>query len=53
VRKDGSNLEYASKELKGNKEVVMAEVQQDGSALEYASDELNISQDLGGTLIFH
>lgn len=33
-------LQYASEELKKDKEVVLAAVAQDGRALEYASDEV-------------
>jgi hypothetical protein len=33
-------LEYATEELRGDREVVLAAVQQNGRALEYASTEL-------------
>ena len=37
-------LNYASDELRNNREIVLASVQQDGLALQYASNELK--QDL-------
>lgn len=40
------SLHYASKELKDNKEIVMAAVSQDGSALQYASKELQDDKDI-------
>ena len=40
VSKYGYNLQYASDELKNDKEVVLASVNKDGDALEFASDEL-------------
>jgi hypothetical protein len=40
VGQDGNALEYASADLKGDREVVLAAVGQDGNALEYASEEL-------------
>jgi hypothetical protein len=40
VAKDGRALEYASAELKGDREVVLAAVAQDGRALKHASAEL-------------
>ena len=40
VEDDGMALEYASEELKGDREVVMAAVKQTGWALQYASKEL-------------
>ena len=40
VREAGDELEYASHQLKNNREVVMAAVGNDGLALEYASEEL-------------
>ncbi len=40
VQQNGSALQYASDELKNDKEVVMIAVQQNGSALYYASDKL-------------
>jgi hypothetical protein len=33
-------LEFASEELRRDRDIVMAAVQQDGSALEFASEEL-------------
>ena len=41
VQQDGYALEYASDDLKNDKDVVMAAVQQNGFALHYASDALN------------
>ena len=40
IRQDGMALEYASEELKKDREVVMAAVVEDGGALQYASEEL-------------
>ena len=40
VTKNGLALEYASKELRNDQDVVMAAVKQDGRALGYASKEL-------------
>ena len=40
VKQNGLALEYASDELKNDKEVVLAAVKQYGRALEYASDRL-------------
>ena len=40
VKQKGCALEYASAELKSDKEVVMTAVIHDGGALEYASEEL-------------
>ena len=37
VKQDGRALKYASKGLKGNKQVVLEAVKQDGTALFYAS----------------
>ena len=39
-------IEYASEELRADKEVVMAAVKNDGFALEYASDELKADKEL-------
>ena len=38
--------EYASDELKNDREIVMVAVQQDGGALEYASDELKNDKEI-------
>ena len=40
VGQNGDVLEHVSKELKGDKEVVLAAVGQDGDALQYASKEM-------------
>ena len=40
VKQNGRALEFASKELRGDKEVVMKAVKQNGDALMYASKEL-------------
>ena len=39
-------LEYASAELKGDREIVMEAVKQNGRALEYASAELKGDEEL-------
>ena len=46
VAQNGSALQYASDELKNDKEIVMAAVAQNGSALQYASDELKKDQEI-------
>jgi len=46
VAQDGRALEYASPELKADKEVVLAAVAQDGFALEYASEELKADKEV-------
>ena len=38
VKQDGRALQYASAELKGDREIVMEAVAQDPKALQYASD---------------
>jgi len=40
VKQDGLALEYASENLKADREIVLAAVQQNGLALEYAPEEL-------------
>ena len=40
AEKDGDTLQYASKDLRDNKEVVMEAVKQNGYALESASERL-------------
>ena len=40
VRQNGYALEYASEELRNDREVVLEAVKQDDWALRYASDEL-------------
>ena len=40
VKQDGYALEYASEELRGDREVVLAAVKQNGRALEQASFKL-------------
>lgn len=40
VRKESWALRVASARLRGDRDVVMAAVQQDASALDFASDEL-------------
>ena len=40
VKQDGYWLQYASEELRGDKEVVLAAVSQNGWALQFASKEL-------------
>ena len=39
-------LEYASEELRNNKEVVLEAVKKNGSALEYASERLQADKDV-------
>ena len=46
VKENGLNLEHASDDLKGEKEVVLAAVTQNGLALEYASDDLKDEKDV-------
>jgi hypothetical protein len=46
VQNDGSTLEYASKELKADREIVMEAVQSHGWALQYASDELRADREI-------
>ena len=46
VSKYGYNLQYASDELKNDKEVVLASVNKDGDALEFASDELKNDKEI-------
>ena len=46
VQQRGNALEYASPELKNDKEVVMAAVQQDGEAFQHASPELQNDEDI-------
>ena len=46
VSKFGDALEYASEELRANREVVLAAVKQDGYALEHASKELRDDLDV-------
>ena len=40
VQQDGHSLEYASKEMRSNENVVMAAVQQDGQSLCYGSEDM-------------
>ena len=47
VAQDGSALEYAAAELKGDREIVLAAVAQHGSALEHAVAELRSHRALG------
>ena len=42
VRQDGWNLEYASKKLQNDREVVMEAVKKTGWALNFASQELQV-----------
>ena len=46
VAQNGCALEYASDELKNDKEVVMIAVAQNGWALEYASDEMKSDKEV-------
>ena len=46
VQQDGFALEYASAELRADREVVLAAVQQDGFALGYASAELRADREV-------
>ena len=39
-KQNGKSLQYASTELQGDREIVLAAVEQDGSALQYASSQL-------------
>ena len=41
VKRNVEALQYASEELKGDREVVMKAVRQRGEALEHSSEELN------------
>ena len=46
VKEDPYSLEYASEELKKDREVVLAAITQDGWVLGYASKELQNDQEL-------
>ena len=46
MKKNGDALKYASDELKGDRDVVLAAVTQNGHALKYASDELKGDKDV-------
>ena len=46
VKSNGYALEYASPELRNNKDVVMTAVQNDGHALQFASEELRSDIDV-------
>ena len=46
VHQNGVSLEYASQELRGDREVVLAAVHQNGVALEYASEELRTDREV-------
>ena len=46
VSNNGRALQYASEELKADKEVVMAAVTNDGLALQYASEELRADKEV-------
>ena len=46
VVKDGWALEFASEELQGDREVVLAAVRQNGLALQHASAELKMDREL-------
>ncbi|CAJ1402723.1 unnamed protein product [Effrenium voratum] len=48
VAKNGLELSYAPKELRGDRQVVRAAVAQDGAALEYASEEMPGGPSLSG-----
>ena len=44
--KNGGILQYASEELRADREIVLAAVQDNGWALEYASDELRTDREI-------
>ena len=46
VTKDGGALEFASKRLKGDREILMQAVEKKGWVLCYASDELKADKEL-------
>ena len=46
VKKNPSNIEYASKELRGDRDVVMSSVELDGRNLQSASDEMRSKRDI-------
>ena len=46
VQQSGEALQFASEELKADREVVLAAVQQDGLALEHASEELRANREV-------
>ena len=46
VKQDGFALEYASADLKGDKDIVMEAVKQNGDALQYASADLQGDEEL-------
>ena len=46
VKQDGGALEYASADLKGDKDIVMEAVKQDRQALQYASAALRSDREL-------
>ena len=46
VAQDGMSLEFASDELRGDKEVVMAAVAQNGRAVAFASPELQKDEEV-------
>ena len=50
VRHDGWALEYATKELQGDRMIVMEAVRQDGSSLRYATEVIAAKESQGRTL---
>ena len=46
VKNDGEALQFASDELRADKDVVMAAVKNDGEAFQYASDELKTDPEI-------
>ena len=46
VSKNGYALEYASEELKRDRNIVLAAISKDGRALEYASEELKKDREI-------
>ena len=46
IGENGMVLQFASDELRNNKEVVLAAVEQDGRALQFASEDLKGDEDI-------
>ena len=46
MRSDGSALQYASEDLKHDREIVLTAVTQSGWALEYASEDLKRDREI-------
>ena len=46
VKQDGRAFQYASKELRADRKVVLKAVEEDGGALQYASEELRADREM-------